>query len=397
MTGETGRASSGASATAASAATAATAALRVDVAVDLAAVEARLTGAGVAFERVSVGAEAVVVVSSYGGRVYGPFFDGGAPENWLPDAFGSDAAFGALLDGGEWNVGGDRLWVGPEIAYMIPDRADYWGSYTMPPSLDPGRHALGRVGDEVTMDRTVDLEAFTAPTGSARVGLRLRVRPAAHPLRHLRDGGTSAAVRYAGYTTEVRLDLESDGAQEAESWVLNQVRGGGTALVAASPGVQVTDYYEPVGELLRPVAGGVAVSLTGADRFKIGFAAPQVTGRAGHLRWADASGADDTAPDLVLFVRSSPVDASAEYSEEPDPSPGRRGDALHLYDDDGGLGGFAEVEARGTPVLGPRPDPVTDRFTTWWFRGPVADVARIAQHLLGIPEEAVVASLPARP
>lgn len=389
MTGETDRASSGTSPAVAPVAPAVTR-------VDLAAVEARLTGAGVAFERLSVGAQAVVVVSSYGGRVYGPFFDGGAPENWLPDAFGSDAAFGALLDAGEWNVGGDRLWVGPEIAYMIPDRADYWGSYTMPPSLDPGRHALGRVGDEVTMDRTVDLEAFTEPTGCARVGLRLRVRPAAHPLRHLRDGGTSPTVRYAGYTTEVRLDLESDGAQEAESWVLNQVRGGGTALVAASPGVQVTDYYEPVGELLRPVAGGVAVSLTGADRFKIGFAAPQVTGRAGHLRWADGSRADD-AGDLVLFVRSSPVDASAEYSEEPDPSPGRRGDALHLYDDDGGLGGFAEVEARGTPVLGPRPDPVTDRFTTWWFRGPVADVARIAQHLLGVPEEAVVASLPPRP
>jgi hypothetical protein len=359
--------------------------------VDLAAVEGRLTAAGVPFERIAVGADAVVVVSSYGGRVYGPFFGGGPCENWLPDAFGSDPAFAALLDSGAWNVGGDRLWVGPEIAYMIPDRTDYWGSYTMPPSLDPGAHALSRAGDEATLHRTVELESSTAPTGPVRIDLRLRIRPAAHPLRHLRgDAAPVAGVEYAGYTTEVRLGLDSGGEHEAESWVLNQVRGGGTALVAASPGVQVTDYYEPVGGLLRAVTGGVAVELTGADRFKIGFAAPHVTGRVGHLHRAD----DDPEGDVVLFVRSSPVDPSAEYSEEPDPSPGVRGDALHLYDDDGGLGGFAEIEARGTPVLGPRPDPVTDRFTSWWFRGPVADVARIAQQLLGIPEEAVVASLP---
>jgi len=360
------------------------------VVVDLAAVEARLAGAGVPFERIAVGSSAVVVVSSYGGRVYGPFFDGGRSENWLPDAFASQSAFAGLLDGGDWNVGGDRLWVGPEIAYMIPDRADYWGSYAMPASLDPGRHTLSRRGDEATLHRTVELESFTAPAGSARVELRLRIRPAAHPLRHLRGAETvSPDVDYGGYTTEVRLALESDAAHEAESWVLNQVRGGGVALVAGSPGLQVTDYYEPVGALLRPVVGGVAVGLTGADRFKIGFAAPHVTGRIGHLSRVDG----DVDGDVVLFVRSSPVDASAEYSEEPDPSPGVRGDALHLYDDDGGLGGFAEIEARGTPVLGPRPEPVTDRFTSWWFRGPVADVARIAQHLLGIPEEAVVASL----
>jgi hypothetical protein len=96
--------------------------------------------------------------------------------------------------------------------------------------------------------------------------------------------------------------------------------------------------------------------------------------------------ADDRA---VLFVRGSHSDPSAEYSEEPDPSPGVRGDSLHLYDDDGGLGGFAEIEARGTPVLGPRPEAVTDRFASWWFRGRTDDVARVAQDLLGVPATTV--------
>jgi hypothetical protein len=361
--------------------------------VDLAAVEARLATAGIAFERLAVGPDAVVVVSSYGGRVYGPFFAAGEAENWLPDAFADDDAFGALLGGGDWNVGGDRVWIGPEIAYMIRDRDDYWGSYEMPPSLDPGRHDLDRTGDRVTMSRVAELEAFTAPTGQVRADLTLVVRPAAHPLRHLRGASAAGpdgsplvdAVEYGGYVTEVRLGITSEGAHEAESWMLDQVRAGGTAFVAAVPDAQVTDYYEPVGDLLAEVPGGVAVSLTGADRFKIGFAAPHVTGRLGYVR-AVGDPADDRA---VLFVRGSHSDPSAEYSEEPDPSPGMRGDSLHLYDDDGGLGGFAEIEARGTPVLGPRPEPVTDRFGSWWFRGRTDDVARVAQHLLGVPAPTV--------
>ncbi|KPG80240.1 hypothetical protein [Frigoribacterium sp. RIT-PI-h] len=361
--------------------------------VDLAAVEARLATAGIPFERLAVGPDAVVVVSSYGGRVYGPFFAAGEAENWLPDAFASDDAFGALLGGGDWNVGGDRVWIGPEIAYMIRDRDDYWGSYEMPPSLDPGRHDLDRTGDRVTLSRVAELEAFTAPTGHVRADLTLVVRPAAHPLRHLRGASAAGpdgtplvdAVEYGGYVTEVRLGITSDGAHEAESWMLDQVRAGGTAFVAAVPDTQVTDYYEPVGDLLAEVPGGVAVSLTGADRFKIGFAAPHVTGRLGYVR-AVGDPTDDRA---VLFVRGSHSDPSAEYSEEPDPSPGVRGDSLHLYDDDGGLGGFAEIEARGTPVLGPRPEAVTDRFGSWWFRGRTDDVARVAQHLLGVPAPTV--------
>lgn len=360
--------------------------------VDLAGVRARLLAAGVPCEVLAVGPAAHVVVSSWGGRVYGPFFEEGPAEGWLPAAFDDDASFRALVASGDWNVGGDRTWIGPEIAYMIRDRSDYWGSYVMPPSLDPGRHVLSRSGDEVVLDRAVELDSATPPVGAARVDLQLRVRPAAHPFRHLRGASAPAVgdLRFGGYVTEVQLALASEGAQEAESWVLAQVRGGGTAFVAAVPDAQVTDYYEPVGDALHRVDGGVAVELTGDRRFKIGLAAPHVTGRLGHVRALSGG-------EAVLFVRSSPVDASAEYSEEPDPSPGVRGDALHLYDDDGGLGGFAEVEARGTPVTGPRPRPVTDRFVSWWFRGPADQVALAAQHLLGVPAATVAAALTVGP
>lgn len=347
----------------------------------LAVIEARLAERGIPHRRIPVGTGAVIVVSSYGSRVYGPFFDEGSSESWVPASFADTNAFADLHRSGEWNVGGDRVWIGPEIEYMISDRNRHWDTYDMPSALDPGTHVLTSDRGEAVMRRHTRLQPrLTTDAGPTSIDLRIRVRAARDPLRHLdieRDG-----VRFAGYQTEITLSQLAAAPVPAESWMLLQVLAGGTALVAGAPRMRVTDYYEPVGELLRPAPGGTAVRITGRDRFKIGFAAPHVTGRMGYLRDLD----DDQA---VLFVRSSPVHAGLDYAEEPDVIPGHRGDALHIYNDDGGLGGFAEMEARGTPVDAvPFDDgtarPITDRFWSWWFRGRRSAVHEIARELVHV-------------
>lgn len=351
---------------------------------DRATVEARLAERGIPFRRLSVGPDASVVVSSYGSRVYGPFFGAGASQSWLPDAFGSADAFARLHESGAWNVGGDRVWIGPEIEYMIPERERYWDTYAMPASIDPGTHVISGPPDEVVMHRHARLASFvSAPGVHTSVDLTLRVRPAPDPLRGVAP--LPAGVDFAGYATEITLSQTAGGSAvvaPAESWILLQVIAGGTALVPGARSMRVTDYYEPVDCLLRRVPGGASVGITGADRFKIGFAAPHVTGRLGYLRALE----EDRA---VLFVRASPVHPGLEYTEEPDVVPGHRGDALHIYNDDGGLGGFAEMEARGTPASSSvaaagTERPVTDRFASWWFRGPVEAIHDIADQLVHI-------------
>lgn len=353
----------------------------------LSTIETRLAERGIRHRRIAVGAGAVIVVSSYGSRVYGPFFDEGASESWVPASFADADAFAELHRSGGWNVGGDRVWIGPEIEYMIPDRDRYWDTYDMPAALDPGTHVLaGDRGETVLRRHTRLAPRLTVDAGPTSIDLSIRVRAAHDPLRHLdvvREG-----VRFAGYQTEITLSQLAASPVPAESWMLLQVLAGGTALVAGAPRMRVTDYYEPVGELLRPAPGGTAVGITGSDRFKIGFAAAHVTGRMGYLRELD----DDQA---VLFVRSSPVHAGLDYAEEPDSAPGHRGDALHIYSDDGDLGGFAEMEARGTPVDAvPFDDgtarPVTDRFWSWWFRGPRAAVHEIARELVHVDPDSTI-------
>jgi hypothetical protein len=344
---------------------------------------ARLAERAIPHEVLTVGEDAVVIVSSYGGRVYGPFFGDGASVTWTPRAFESADAFAALVDSGIWNVGGERVWIGPEIAFMIPDRSRYWDSYAMPPSMDPGTHALSRDGDTVLLERTMTLTSFVEPRGETTVTVEIRIRPAADPRRHLRGDRPEEPLRYAGYSSEVTLRHRGESGMHAEAWNLVQVQAGGVALVSTVPHPQVTDYYEPVGPLLAAVAGGIAVRLTGADRFKLGFAAPHTFGRVGHV----APLADGRARYLL---RNSLSDPSAEYSEEPDFAPGWRGDPIHLYDDDGGLGGFAELEARGLPVAAtPAGDASSvDAVTTWCFEGPADEIARTAIGLGGIDPRA---------
>jgi hypothetical protein len=359
--------------------------------INAATVTARLVEMAIPHEILAVGADASIIVSAYGGRVYGPFFGDDVSANWIPDAFADASQFAELIGSEFWNVGGERIWIGPEIAFMIPNRDDYWGSYMMPASLDPGKHTLTRDGDTVVLRRTATLESFVEPTGTTVVEVEIRVRAAAHPLRHLRgEFAHTSTMDFAGYTSEVTIHQSTALPILAESWNLTQIPAGGIALVSAVPQAQVTDYYEPVGDLLTPVTGGVAVTITGADRFKLGFAAPHVFGRVGYL----TAGANGSAS---FLLRNSLTDPAAEYSEEPDFAPGHRGDPIHIYNDDGGLGGFAELEARGRPIGAPDvPARTTDAVTTWWFRGEESTIAGIARSLTGIDAASIGTVVPPR-
>jgi len=342
--------------------------------------EQTLTEVGIAWHRVDLQGTSSIIVSSYGGRIYGPFSGADSLSmNWVPDAFGESERLRDMVTSRRWNVGGERNWVGPEIRYMIPDRMDYWGSYDLPSHMDPGTHTLEASDGGVNLTSNFELESYLAPTGTVQFTLDLQVAAAANPLRQLQDfDARFGRTTFAGYVSTVVLSQSSTDIILSESWNLNQVLPGGIALIPTTTTPEVTDYYEPVGDNLSSVSGGVAVKLSGDRRFKIGVKAAQNFGRLGYVR-RDVAGA------LVLTIRSFPNDPSAEYTEEPDFAPGVNGDSIHLYNDDGGLGGFAELEARGRTVgQAAGQTASSDRFTTWCYQGTSVDLNKVAHQLLGV-------------
>lgn len=341
---------------------------------------ARLDEHEIGHRSLTLADESLLLISERGARIYGPFLSVDSPSaNWLPNAFCDPDAFTEFIRSEHWNIGGERVWVGPEIQFMIPDRSNYWESYDLPTSMDPGVHEWAS-DTSAELRRGMTLRGFTLATGETKLEMILDVETASNPLRHLdREQDLLQRVDFAGYVQRVSMRLVGGDALLSESWNLAQVRPGGVALIPATPVAQVTDYYEPSDGVVSTVAGGIAGSITGDRRYKIGVKAAHVNGRVGYYR-VSADGQSS------LLVRSFANDPSSVYAEEPDFLPGVLGDSIHLYNDDGGLGGFGELEARGRTIGGSttRTHSV-DEFTSWWFRGTPTDLDRVAMNLLGMP------------
>jgi hypothetical protein len=88
------------------------------------------------------GENARLLVLERGGRVFGPFFGAEGGLLWTNCAWGDAGAFHGLLAGGEWNVGGDRVWIAPEIQFHVRDRSDPDRSMRIPRATDPGAYRL---------------------------------------------------------------------------------------------------------------------------------------------------------------------------------------------------------------------------------------------------------------
>ena len=111
---------------------------------------------------------AQALVSEYGGHVLGPFIGpGGESLLWTNPALAGADALRGLVAARDWNIGGDRIWIAPEIQYNCHDRTDFWGTLDLPQQMDPGDYTLEQLGgDAWHVAQEVTLEAHNLNTGS---------------------------------------------------------------------------------------------------------------------------------------------------------------------------------------------------------------------------------------
>ncbi|HEY63537.1 MAG TPA: hypothetical protein G4O02_03100 [Caldilineae bacterium] len=323
-----------------------------------------------------------VIISQRGGRILGPFLgEEGESIFWINPAFAAPDAFQAFLDSGDWNLGGERIWIAPEIQYHVRDRGDFWGSLSLPEQVDPGQYVLDQPRPEVwRLRQDMELKAFNLATGRKELHLERLIRSVPDPLREvsgyreLIDG-----VVYAGYEQIVTLsERQSDDIMSA-AWALIQLNPGGELVIPASPCVEYADYFEPIDESLQTIhADHVRLKITGDRRYKVGYKAAHVFGRLAYF-----SHLDDGRGYLV--IRNFWNNPSAPYPEEPPDRPGCRGFSIHVYNDGGDFGGFGEMECQGQTIGGPSGrSSATDSLVLWLYVGPDEKLREIATHLLGV-------------
>jgi hypothetical protein len=323
-----------------------------------------------------------VVVLPYGGRVLG-LFAPNEPRNflWVNPALRHSSSARAFFRNSNWqNTGGDRTWLGPEIDFFFPDFPDL-GTYCQPRPLDAGTFSVTRSPGSIILSLRLRV-ASRRQRKSAHLRLTKRIESASDPLRS--DGNLSLqeAVRYAGYSVHTRLSFATGGGQPASVglWSLLQLPQGGEMIIPTYGSVVPATFFGKVPKSdIRLKSSCFRCRMRRGALFKVALKATATTGRVGHYSECDG--------EAELVIRNFFINPSGPYGEAPRSDLGDVGYCVQLCNvSERSIGNFSELEYHVPAIGDPAwPKVSEDVSQLWAYRGPPAQLARIARRLLGTP------------
>jgi hypothetical protein len=291
-----------------------------------AAMERLLAGCGLVVERLALSADAYLLVTAHGGRIFGPFVDGDDPIGWRPDAIAAAIAVG------DWNIGGERVWLAPEAAFNFTDAARIIETYRVDPALDPGSWGIRRDGETLLLEMTADIQLAD---GSGRIGIAV-----SRTLAALRPRTLPGGVQAFGYIQRVETRQRSGPQLALVPWLIRQVAPVGTAFLDAKEGASGKAVFgAPPAAAIAPKDGWWQVPFHGPGFMKASYHRDAVRdGRLGLIAQGDAGAA--------LLYRPALADGK-RYPESLPGAPRSAGQFAALFYDDGRFGAYGEIELYG--------------------------------------------------
>ena len=331
----------------------------------------------------SLGNGASLLIWEDRGRIYGPFF-GKDSEGmlWVPQALSSAKAFQDFRQSGQWNAGGDRLWIAPEFPFFTKERAHFNESYTVQDSLDPGHyHFLPSTDGRLVFSAQLSTQLYEHQFTQKSFTMTRSLEVCENPLRFCKDlASLMMRIDYCGYTHAIDLtDTSPEFPMELEIWNLCQVRAGGTFLIPyLGDQFEYVDYYAPsMGKVLSVHPGVASIHVASAAEHKVGAKAFQTFGRVGYLLPCGGGV-------WQLLIRNYYNNPSDPYIKDPSDRPGENGCSLFVYMNDTRGDGFAELESTGETFCAPEKCSSHLDLNHWFFRGSLADLQPIAKRLLNV-------------
>jgi len=212
---------------------------------------------------VEIGSEVgSAIVTQYGGRLLGVFLSD------MPNAFWTSRNPADTLKKGDWNIGGNRLWVSPERNFFYRNPSAF-GDWFCPSSLDPGAWSIvesDRTG--VSLNMTFELEdILNGAVASVTLSRRISLADA----RELRKGLACMRLRVKE-SMAARGELKSG----INLWSLTQIYAGaagvGSVLVPVRPKAQPIHYFSPVPkDRVRISRDHIAFKIDGHEVYKLGI------------------------------------------------------------------------------------------------------------------------------
>jgi hypothetical protein len=257
----------------------------------------------------------------------------------------------AASDGG-WNLGGERLWIGPEVDWFWqrvgkPDFA----LYQVPSDLNPDRWTVTR-RDADSCRSEIEVSLHCAHR-DARVRLGISRTFELIPTSGIESRG-GLAFRIS---TTLKI-LDGTAGQTVDLWSILQVPFGGSMMIPTVGSPAVRDHFAPCPASEHTSSPGLLeLKIGGPAMFKVGLAPHASTGR---LAYARAIGSD-----WLVLERSFPLHPALRYCDSPMDLPDTQGDALQFFNDGGSFGCFGEMEHRSPAlVCGEGPQTLTESSIT---------------------------------
>ncbi|MBO9609138.1 MAG: hypothetical protein J7639_24495 [Paenibacillaceae bacterium] len=334
--------------------------------------------------RVMTHGKGKLVVLQRGARMLGVYPDAD-DDNVLwtsPALLASAAQTAPFAAASVWNTGGDRTWLSPEFEYNIADVSDMWNTYAVQMTVDPGDYRFTRSdADATSLTQVAVPQAYYTGTPHS-LEIAKSFRPIPDPLLPLKDKAGSvidpATYAYIGYETATRCRC-TDPKQRAplSIWQLAQLPAGGQMLVPTYGTAPVSRFFGAENSPRIAIEPGhVRFTIDARESFKASIKAPYVTGRMGYYRPLGPERA-------TLFVRQFAVRPSAAYGDAFYPNLDDPGHCVQVYNDDGTLGDFGEMEYH-SPLLGSfGGSTLEDTNETFVYAGAADTVERIRRLLLG--------------
>lgn len=300
-----------------------------------------------------------VLILPFGGRILGLYPTPGQNALWVNPELAVAQSARALLGRKGWlNLGGQRIWISPEVETNIADLERFWDTYDVPKPMDPADYRVTERDDlTVTIETPMRLRFHRHDCDvSLRVGRTVALIE--EPPFEL-----PADVSFAGYTQTSVLTADSmtEGCRPG-LWNIIQVPGGGEIVIPvaenARPRAMIAEpVFEQETDCIR-----CATETTKSFKFSL---------RAGDSRGFMACFKASGPTAMVVACRFSVQDESL-YADAPVDDTSDTGHVQQVYVDDGSLGEFAEMEYHA-PALTPGQS-VTDRCQVWALAGPAEAV-----------------------
>lgn len=252
-----------------------------------------------------------------------------------------------------WNLGGERLWIGPEADWhwQSLDKPDF-AHYKVPPALDLDIWTVEQSRDGFFAG-SVDITVNSAHR-DANVKVRLTRSVELLSVENLAPPRSGISLRTC---TGMEI-LDGTPGQPVDFWSLLQIRPGGSLLIPSVGRAVPRDYFSPTPASEFSVHPAYTeIQIRCAAMFKLGISPAHSAGRVAYARPVPGG--------QMVLERFFPVYPDLFYCDSPLDALDTQGDALQFFCDDGSFGGFGELEHR-SPALrcGIGPQSCTEVATT---------------------------------